>query len=240
MSIYTINRYTANQAGGGLPFYTQRQHQHRFLERPQQNMMGYMETPNNRFPTFQFLFNSSLAAFATVEVIQVLGQKDGTIYNVPATTGSFFEICLDGRPERFFYTIDFPLGFALPSGLYYFHFVDGGNNLYSEVFHLGGNIACVNPTVGGTVVVDGPAGTVDIDVAVLTTSGLTVSGTPQIFSPSNPAGIDYTLTVTEDIPSGGSIEVRVETNTVEYGLFKSYFDVGYTNPQQVTITAKAV
>ena len=240
MSIYTLNRYTVANAGGGLPFYKEVRYQHRFLEIPPQNALGYMQCPNNRFPTFQFKFQSTLAAFNIIKLKKVVGQKVVATYTAPATTGAFFEICLDGTAERFFFTKDIVLPFAFPSGLYYFEFKDGLKFLYSEVFQLGGNFGCVDPTINTGVITNGPTGTVEIVVGVLTTSGLTVLGTPQLFTPSNPLGVDYTSIVNEDIISGNSIEIRVETNTVEYGLFKSYFDVGYTNPDQVTITPKGV
>jgi len=237
MSIYIKNRYTVAAPGGGLPIYTKKEYQHRFLERPQQNMFGYMNTPNNVLPTFQFVFNGTLASFGLVRIITVDGQNDGQVYTVPATTGSFFEICLVATSDRFFYTKDIALSWALPAGFYYLRFQDGLKFRYSEVFQLGAT-NCVEPTVTAPVVIDGPTGTVDITVAVLATSGLTVVGTPQLFTPSAPGGVDYTVIVQEDIISGSSIEVRIETVTQNFGTFVNRFDVAYTNPGQVVITPK--
>jgi hypothetical protein len=239
MSIYTINRYTAAEAGGGLPFYKDRLNQYRFLERPQRNNRGYMQTPNNIFPTFQFLADGDLSG-AAIRLIEVNGLSDGTVFTVPPLTGAFTEICLSGRPERFFYTKDVVLPFAFPPGYYYLRFQFGLKFFYSEVFQLGGEIACVTPTITAPVITNGGTGTVEVGVGVLSTSGVLISGTPQLITPSAPGGIDYTSTINEDIISGGSIQIQVQTVTTDFGIFDNYFDIGYVNPDQVTITPKAI
>lgn len=235
--IYTTNRYTVVNPGGGLPFYNKPAYQHRYLEKPQQTFKGYMECPNNRLPTWQIYWETRLSGWSLVKLHKVVGLKTVATYTIPPiATGTFFEICIQGSAKRFFFTTDQINTFAFPSGFYYFQLQDSLDFLYSEVFHLGGDMGCVTPTVTAPVTVDGGTGTVEITVGVLTTSGLTVTGTPQLFTPSAPGGVDYTNTVLEDIISGSSIEVRVETETVEYGKFTSRYDVAYTNPQIVVIT----
>jgi hypothetical protein len=132
------------------------------------------------------------------------------------------------------------MAWAFPPGFYYLRFQDGLKFIYSEVFELGGQTVCVAPTITAPIITTGNPGTVTVGVSGLGLSGVALVGTPQLHTPSAPGGVDWTLTVNEDIVSGSFIDVRVETVTLNYGTFINRFQIDYTTPSTLTITPKAI
>lgn len=106
MSLYTINKGTKSNPGGGLPFYLKEEHIFVNTNAMYSGYLGLWYVPNNKIPTFQVFNISSVLISIKYRERTADGGFTGFTFPIPLADVTITPVKRDGLQEYIFETSD--------------------------------------------------------------------------------------------------------------------------------------